>query len=119
MVSEQTIEQTRELARVLLANDHLLKIYGAWVAALYPDFRREFQDMATKRKKGDIDLAANLREWFHEMGPKRILELGFPKQLFDDLGPDGYLAGLSAEQRESLLRHLQADSEKKRTAATS
>ena len=119
LVSEQSIEQTRELAKVLLADDELLKMYGDWVTALYPEFRKEFHAMVTKRNKGEIDLGANLRQWLHEMGPQRILEVGFPKQLFDDLGPAGYVAGLSVAQREELLRILQADSSGKKNSTAS
>jgi hypothetical protein len=112
LVSQQSIEDMRELAEILLANNELLEIYGAWIFALYPDFRKEFQTMASKQKKGDIDLGANVRQWIHEMGPQRILELGLAKQVVDDLGPDDFLAALSPEPQEELLRRLQTRKKK-------
>jgi len=118
LVSEQSTEQTRELAKVVIANDDVWERYGAWLVTLYPDFNKEFRAMATRRQKGDIDLGANIKQLLHEFGRKRLLELGFPKQLFDDLGPVGYLEGLSDEQRQELLRILQSGSTGKKHATT-
>ena len=120
LVSEQSDEQIRELATAVLASDEMWQRYGSWLAALNPQFRKELQIMATKRKSGDIDLGANIRQLFQELGPEGQTQLALLiKDHLEVVGPDNFLAELSPEQREELRRRLQSDPVGKKRATTS
>jgi hypothetical protein len=120
MVSEQSVDQIRELAIAVLASDEVWRRYGSWLAALNPHFRKELQIMATKRKSGDIDLGANIRQLFQELGPEGQTQLALLiKDHLEAVGPDNFLAELSPEQREELRRRLQSDPVGKKRATTS
>jgi hypothetical protein len=118
VVSGQSDRDTLELAKEIMANDEIWQRYRAWLLLLYPHLRKEFRLMATKRKKGDIDLGANLRLLIHEMGPQELMESGLARQLLTDLGVDEFLADLTPQQRVELLIRLQANTGKKKHATT-
>jgi hypothetical protein len=117
IVSGRTDQDVLELANGIMANDEIWQRYGPWLVALYPQLRKELRLMATKTKRGDIDLGANLRLLIHEMGPQKLVECGLVKQMLEGLGTDQLLTEMSAEMRAELLHRVQADSRKKKNTS--
>ena len=107
------MEQVRELAEVVLANNEMWEIYGGLLALIHPEMRKELQAMAKKRNKGDIDWRAFLNSFEKS---ERVL---FKKWLIDEFGVEGLLADLTPKQREEARRRLQADDEKRKNATAS
>ncbi len=75
--------------------------------------------MATKRKKGDIDLIANLRSLLSEVDPQGKLMIERMKEMLAKPEPDDLVAALSPEEREVLMQRLQNAGTPKRHAAGS
>jgi hypothetical protein len=112
MVSDQSVEQTRELARVVIASEEMWESYGAWLGALYPNQWKEFEAMATKRYKGDIDFdfilekVGGILKVIDGARAKELVEGGGAKKVVDKIGIDGLLTILSPEQRRELVDRI-------------
>src|ERR1043165_2116065 len=98
LISGKSDEDTLTLAKEMSANDEIWQRYITWLVALYPQLEKELQSMATKRKKGDLDLAANLRLLIDEMKPQDLLRSGLAQTILADLSGDDIWAKLSAKQ---------------------
>ena len=114
MVSEQTVEQARELADVIMASEEMWHHYGPLLIALNRNLEKEFTAMATKRFKGDIDWdfivakAGGIQQVLGRANPRDLLEGGGDKTLIDKIGVDGLMAILTPKQRRELTRRIES-----------
>jgi carbamate kinase len=104
MVSEQTADQTLELANLVATNDELWQTYAPLLGKFYPEMRKEFDTMAAKHGRGEIDWKRILAA----ATPKEIIESGTAKKVVDELGVDGLLAILTPQQRREIAKRLEA-----------
>jgi len=111
MVSEQSVEQIRELAQVVMATDELWDNYGPWLCVLYPTLWKEFDSMAVKRGRKDIDWRVD-RELFAKIiravTAEQLRDVG-GKAIIDKLGIDGIIEILTPEQRRELVKRMASE----------
>lgn len=108
IVSEQSIEQAFELARLAVTTEKLWQTYGSLLGALFPDQRKEFEIMAAKRGRGETDLDIVLANLLEQAGPKKLVEGGGLRKIIDKISVDDLLAQLTPERRRELVKRLEA-----------
>jgi hypothetical protein len=123
LVSEKSVEQIRELAKVVISKDEWWRLYSPWIADLFPEFLKELQTMATKRKKkGDLDLMANVKFVLREVDPEGKMNLELMTEILTNSDPNllvTALAALSKEKREMVLQEVNRADTPKHPAAGS
>jgi hypothetical protein len=111
MVSEQSAEQTRELAKVVTASDELWDNYGPWLSVLYPRLWKEFDAMAVKRGRKEIDWRVDgelLAKIIRAATSEQLRQVG-GDTLLDKIGVDGFVATLTPEQRRALEERIASE----------
>jgi hypothetical protein len=107
VVSAQSAERALELARVVVASEKLWQVYGPLLGNLFPHHRKELEDMATKRGRKPLDWGSLARSAVDSASPKALAEAGTPQAIVEKMGPDGFLASLTPEQRRELSKQLE------------
>jgi hypothetical protein len=121
----------RQVARLVLDEPSLQRLYGGWLASLHPAAWREVEAMARamgKRLKFDIRPAieslgldevieqvgidrvieqVGIDRVIEQVGIDRVIEQVGEKELIKRIGLDRFLASLSPRQRQELKRRLQ------------
>jgi hypothetical protein len=108
MVSEQTIEQTRELAQVFVANEELWQAYAPLLGALYPELRKEFEIMAAKHGRREFDWSLISHNVLEAATPKELIEGGSAKTVIDKIGLDGLLSLLTPAQLREIVKRAES-----------
>lgn len=111
IVSEQSVGELTELARVVVSSEDSWRTFGPWLAFVGPAKWKEICEMARKRKRGDIDAGSIFRtfcELLEDAGPERLKKEDAPRKMLEMIGLDAYLAVLSPEQREEAVRQMQS-----------
>jgi hypothetical protein len=103
MVSEQTDDETRELANVLVARSDLWQAYAPMLGMLHPEMLKEFATMAAKHGRGDINWPLFLEKLSEEIGPKEVI-----KKVIGQVSLDDLLAMMTPEQQREFARRVEA-----------
>jgi hypothetical protein len=113
VVGQEPLATERQVARLVLEQPDLQRLYGGWLATLHPTAWREIEAMARimgKRLTFDIRPAVEslgLDEVIKQVGLDRLMEQAGDKELIRRMGLDRLLASLSPAQRRELKRRLQ------------
>jgi hypothetical protein len=131
VVGREPLATERQVARLVLEEPGLQRLYGGWLASLHPTAWREIEAMARamgKRLKFDIRPAIEslgLDEVIEQVGIERVIEqvgldrvieqVGLDrvigqvgeKELIKRIGLDRLIANLSPRERRELKRRLQ------------
>jgi hypothetical protein len=110
MVSEQTDDETRQLANVLVSSDELWHAYAPMLGLLHPEMLKEFAIMAAKHGRGEINWPLFLEKLSEEIGPKELIKNVITQMSLDDL-----FAILTPEQQREFAKRVEA--RKKETLA--
>jgi hypothetical protein len=122
VVGREPLATERQVARLVLDEPSLQRLYGGWLASLHPAAWREVEAMARamgKRLKFDIRPAieslgldevieqVGIDRVIEQVGIDRVIEQVGEKELIKRIGLDRFLASLSPRQRQELKRRLQ------------
>lgn len=102
IVSEQTQDRALELARVIASSDVLWGTYGSLLGALFPQHRKEFEEMAAKHGRRKDEFGTIAKNMLDAISSKELVEGGTARTVVDKIGMDGLLAILTPQQRHEL-----------------
>jgi hypothetical protein len=103
LVSDETPSTVIELAESVTATEESWRMFGIWLATSYPLLWKEIQAMTKKHRKGDIDWKA---VW------NNVVDASAKRQFVEWLMANA--DKISSEERDELIRKLQAASTSKK-----
>ncbi len=108
MVSEQTVEQTLELARLVAASAATWQIYAPLLVTLYPEVWKEINIMGAKHGRDELNLNLILKNVSKAASPKQLAESEGLRDVIEKIGLDGWLAALTPDERRELAKRIAA-----------
>lgn len=104
MVSEKSSEEAIQLAEIAAVSEKLWNVYGPLLGAFFPEHQKEFDAMATKRRRDEINWSLVFSNASKTTNVKNLVTGGGLGEVIHKIGLDNLLTLLSPEQQRNLIK---------------